>query len=122
MKKIQYALLVLLGLLLTGCWTTKSGQKSGVVVKIAREGRIWPTYEAELVKGGVADERGNSRVFLFSIGPFHSDLVEKAERALHLNEHVVVIYHCEEFVAPWQGQTRCFADDIQFPKIDFKTF
>lgn len=34
------------------------------------------------------------------------------------NNHVVLTYHCEEFVAPWRGETKCFVDDIKI--LEFK--
>ncbi len=100
--------------LLSGCWTVKSGQKSGIIVKVAKEGRYWGTYEAELIRGGLEDASGaTGREFHFTIGQFRSELVERAELAMQNNEHVIVYYHCEEFVAPWRGETKCFADDIK---------
>ncbi len=116
-SKIQYGLLVLLSLSLAACWTTKSGQKSGIIVKVAKEGRYWGTYEGELIKGGLEDASGVSgKEFLFTIGQFNSELVKKAKLAMQNNDHVILDYHCEEFIAPWRGETKCFVDDIQIVK------
>lgn len=113
-KKLLFLLLVVSTSLLTACWTVKSGQKSGIIVKVAKEGRYWGTYEAELIRGGLEDATGaTGREFHFTIGQFKSDLVERAELAMQNNSHVIVYYHCEEFVAPWRGETKCFADDIR---------
>ena len=108
-KKILYLLVLTNLALLTGCWTTKSGQKSGIIVKVAKEGSFWGTYEGELIKGGLENASGVSgREFHFTLGQFNSDLVKKAELAMQNNRHVIITYHCEEYVAPWRGETKCF--------------
>jgi hypothetical protein len=100
--------------LLTGCWTTQSGQKSGIIVKVAKEGRYWGTYEAELIRGGLDNASGaTGREFHFTLGQFKSDLVKKAIYAMENNKHVVLQYHCEAYVFPWSGETKCFVDVIK---------
>jgi hypothetical protein len=116
-KPLKYLSIVCLSLPLVACWTTKSGQKSGIIVKVAKEGKYWGTYEGEMIKGGLDNASGASgKSFLFTIGQFDSKLVKKARLAMQNNEHVVLNYHCEEFVAPWRGESECFADDIQILK------
>ncbi|MDX1836752.1 hypothetical protein DIZ81_03615 [Legionella taurinensis] len=113
-KKILMLPLLVAFSLLAGCWTTQSGQKSGIIVKVAKEGRWWGTYEGELIRGGLDNASGaTGREFHFTLGQFKSDLVEKAIYAMENNRHVVLTYHCEEFVAPWRGETRCFVDSIR---------
>jgi len=114
-KKSVFFFLLLCVPLLSSCWTNKSGQKSGIIVKVAKEGNYWGTYEGELIRGGLENASGalGGRAFNFTIGQFHSDLVKKAELALQNNDHVVINYHCEWWVAPWRGETNCFADEIQ---------
>lgn len=121
-KKSWFACIAISVCLLSGCWTVKSGQKSGIIVKVAKEGRYWGTYEAELIRGGLEDASGaTGREFHFTIGQFKSELVERAELAMQNNSHVIVYYHCEEFVAPWRGETKCFADDIKILETKYKT-
>lgn len=113
-KKTLFSILIMSTCLLTGCWTTKSGQKSGIIVKVAKEGRYWGTYEGEMIRGGLDNATGaTGREFHFTLGQFKSELVEQAERAMQNNEHVILTYHCEEFVAPWRGETKCFVDSIK---------
>ncbi|MDP3269651.1 MAG: hypothetical protein Q8M40_11495 [Legionella sp.] len=113
-KAGMYVLMLVTTLCLSGCWTTKSGQKSGIIVKVAKEGNYWATYEGELIRGGLENASGaTGREFHFTIGQFRSELVKKAETALQNNDHVIVTYHCEGLVAPWRGETNCFADDIK---------
>lgn len=120
-KKILFSLLLVSMSLLTGCWTTKSGQKSGIIVKVAKEGSYWGTYEGELIRGGLENASGaTGREFLFTLGQFKSDLVKQAQLAMQNNDHVIITYHCEQFVAPWRGETNCFVDKILIvqPKIN----
>ncbi|KTC86076.1 MULTISPECIES: hypothetical protein [Legionella] len=112
-RKFIFLLLVLSTGLLAGCWTIKSGQKSGIIVKVAKEGKFWGTYEGELIRGGLENASGaTGREFHFTIGQFKSSLVKKAELAMQNNDHVILTYHCEEFVMPWRGETKCFVDNI----------
>lgn len=104
---------MLLGLLLSGCWTTQRGEKHGVLVKLSKEGFIWETYEGELIRGGINDATGsNGKSFHFSFGQFRSELTRKASISLSQNKPIVLGYHCERFVAPWRGETNCFADSL----------
>lgn len=120
-KPLLCVLLVASTCLLTGCWVNKSGQKSGIIVKVAKEGRYWGTYEGELIRGGLEDASGaTGREFHFTLGQFKSDLVKKAELAMQHNSHVVIYYQCEEFVAPWRGETKCFVHDINILKSENK--
>jgi hypothetical protein len=112
-KKLLGLLLIVNTTLLTGCWTVKSGEKSGIIVKVAKEGRYWGTYEGELIRGGLDNASGaTGREFHFTLGQFRSELVKTAELAMQQNSHVIVFYHCEEFTLPWRGETKCFADKI----------
>lgn len=113
-KKRLFLPLILMVSLLSGCWTIESGQKSGIIVKVAKEGRWWGTYEGELIRGGLDNASGaTGREFHFTLGQFKSDLVEQAINAMENNRHVVITYHCEDYVAPWRGETHCFIDSIQ---------
>lgn len=115
------ALLIICTCLLTGCWTTKSGQKSGIIVKVAKEGRYWGTWEGELIRGGLEDASGaTGKSFHFTLGQFRTDLVTKAELAMQNNSHVIINYKCEEFVFPWRGETKCFIKEINILKNEDK--
>jgi hypothetical protein len=114
MKKIFLAALVLIPVcLLTGCWTTQKGQKSGIIVKVAKEGNFWGTYEGEMILGGLENASGASgRAFHFTLGQFKSDLVKQADYAMQNNRHVVITYHCDAYTMPWSGETKCFIKNI----------
>lgn len=111
MKKI--IAISLLASILSGCITTNEGKKRGVLVKVAKEGVIWGTYEGELIRGGLADSSGaNGSAFHFTLGQFKSKLIDSAMGALLQNKPIIIGYHCEAFTAPWRGETNCFADSI----------
>ncbi|KTC75358.1 secreted protein [Legionella birminghamensis] len=113
-KQMLFGVLLATIPMLTGCWTVQSGQKSGIIVKVAKEGRYWGTWEGELIRGGLDNASGaTGREFNFTLGQFKSDLVDEAIAAMENNRHVMVKYHCDQFVLPWSGETKCFADDIK---------
>jgi hypothetical protein len=116
MKKTLFTLCLLIVTLgLTGCWSVQKGQKSGIIVKVAKEGKYWGTYEGEMVLGGLENASGVSgRAFYFTLGQVNSDLVKKADFAMQNNRHVIVSYHCDAFTMPWSGETKCFVKRIDF--------
>lgn len=114
MKKIYLSFILLIALgLLPGCWSVQKGQKSGIIVKVAKEGKYWGTYEGEMVLGGLENASGvTGRAFYFTLGQFKSELVEQADYAMQNNKHVVISYHCDAFTLPWSGETKCFVTKI----------
>ena len=112
MKKL--IIILLISLSITGCWKNKEGQKVGVIVKVAKEGPIWGTYEGELIRGGLQDASGsNGQAFHFGFGAWKSELVEKAIQVMDKNKPVTISYECEVFVAPWRSNHHCFVTGIQ---------
>ncbi len=114
MKKILlFSFILITSGLLAGCWTVQKGQKSGIIVKVAKEGKFWGTYEGEIILGGLENASGVSgRAFFFTIGQFKSELVKQAEYAMQNNKHVVISYHCDAYTLPWSGETKCFVNKI----------
>lgn len=113
MIEYKNLLLLFLTLSLTGCWTDQDGQKTGMIVKVAKEGSFWKTYEGELIRGGFDSGTGsNGRAFHFTLGQFRNALVKKAFDMMEKNKPVIIYYHCEKFRAPWRGATNCFLDKI----------
>lgn len=101
------------GLALSGCWTTKEGQKTGTIVKVSKEGFWWGTYEGELIRGGFDEGTGSiGKSFHFSLGQFKNSNVVFALDLMNKNKPVSIAYHCESFVAPWRGGSNCFLDKI----------
>jgi len=114
-KTVAIGSLLIICLNLTACWSVQKGQKSGIIVKVAKEGKLWGTYEGEMVLGGLENASGVSgRAFHFTLGQFKSDLVNKADYAMENNKHVVVTYHCDAVTLPWSGETKCFVNNIDY--------
>lgn len=114
MKNLFIAAFVLLTTcLLAGCWVVEKGQKSGIIVKVSKEGKFWGTYEGEIVLGGLENASGvTGRAFFFTLGQFKSELVKQAEFAMQNNRHVIIFYRCDAFTFPWSGETKCFVTRI----------
>ena len=115
MKKLLLTtILLVFSCFLSGCWTVQNGQKSGIIVKIAKEGKFWGTYEGEIILGGLENATGVSgRAFFFSLGQVRSELVKQAEFAMQNNRHVIISYHCDAYTLPWSGETKCFVTEIK---------
>ncbi len=112
-KNFLSSIILISSCLLTGCWTIQKGQKSGIIVKVAKEGNFWGTYEGEIILGGLENASGVSgRAFFFTLGQFKSDLVKQADFAMQNNKHVVISYHCDAYTLPWSGETKCFVTQI----------
>ncbi len=123
MKKLLLSSIILIAIsLLTGCWSVQKGQKSGIIVKVAKEGKFWGTYEGEMVLGGLENASGVSgRAFFFTLGQFNSDLVKQANYAMQNNKHVVITYHCDAYTLPWSGETKCFVTHVKILDEETKT-
>lgn len=112
MKKLLAVSAVCLAL--SGCWTTDTGQKTGLLVKISKEGFFWGTYEGELIRGGFDNGTGgNGRSFHFTLGQTKNHNVRQSLELMEINKPVVITYHCEAWVAPWRGENKCFLDKVK---------
>lgn len=61
-------LAIVLSLLLTGCWDSGTGEKVGIITKVAKQGAMCPTWEAEIQRGGMSNGSGvNGQTFDFTI-------------------------------------------------------
>lgn len=74
--------------------TPSEGKKVGSIVKLAKEGLFYKTWEGELIRGRLNDGSGSfGSIFLFVIEDIK--LVEKAMYAMENNKEVIIYYHCE---------------------------
>lgn len=100
---------------LSGCWTTSTGQKTGVIVKLAKEGIFIGTWEAELIRGGFSNGDGvNGQSFHFTVQ--NKNLVEKLKQYFENQKEVLISYHHEFITAPGRGETKNFLDDVKLIK------
>ncbi len=65
---VLFTTLVLSLFTLSGCIDTGTGSNVGIITKIAKQGVICPTWEAEIVRGGMSNGSGvNGQSFHFTI-------------------------------------------------------
>ena len=96
---------------ITGCWETSQGQKTGIIVKLAREGAFVKTWEAELVRGGFSSGSGvNGKSFHFTIE--NEALIARLTDAFENQKEVIIKYHQEAFTGCTRGETQTFLDDV----------
>lgn len=112
MKKL---LILLLPLLISGCWETESGDKVGTIVKFSKEGALIKTYEAELIRGGLNNGSGSfGRPFDFTVED--SSLIPIVQRAMENNNEVKIHYH-REWITMWRCESdNYFLDSIEILK------
>lgn len=102
-------------LILSGCIETERGEKVGIINKISKEGLIFTTNEATLMRGGLNDGSGSwGQAFKFSIES--NDLANKLEQAINSGAQVKIKYHKEFIVAWWRGKENYLLDDFTFIK------
>src|SRR5258708_3645313 len=95
-NKVKYFGVFLCCISLSGCWNTSEGQKTGIIVKFAREGLLVKTYEAELIRGGFSNGSGaNGQSFHFSVEK--KEMAEKLKGAFENHKEVIIKYHSEVF-------------------------
>jgi hypothetical protein len=91
MKKL---ILISLLLCLTGCWELEKGEKTGKIVKVAKAGYIFKTWDGELIRGGLNDGSGSmGRAFHFAIE--NEEVVEKLKLAMESQKQINIKYHQE---------------------------
>ncbi len=95
-----------------GTKTTAEGEKVGVIVKLAQQGLFIKTYEAELIRGGLADGSGNiGSPFYFTIKD--KKVIEEAKNALD-HSHKVKIHYYTKLFSPLQSDSgNNFVDYIE---------
>lgn len=94
MKKLLIA--ALMALSLTGCIENGTGEKIGVITKIAKQGFFCPTWEAEIIRGGFSGGSGvNGASFHFTV---NSDAEAKLiTEAMEGQKEVKIHYRSEVF-------------------------
>jgi hypothetical protein len=95
MKK-TLMVIVLAAVALTGCVERGTGEKMGVVTKLAKQGLFCKTWEAEIVRGGLVGGSGvNGQSFHFTIE--NDDLAKKLQDAMENQKEVKIEYRTEVF-------------------------
>lgn len=103
MKKLMLVLALMLG----GCWNTGTASLKGYVIKMDGQGVIWPTMEAKMMEGSLNSGHMSQEINV----PGH--LIRAFEEAQTSGKLVLVKYHGELVVAPWRAATNKIADSIE---------
>lgn len=121
-KFLCLKILVLTGLCvcLCGCWTTQQGEKIGTVVKIAKEGLWFKTWEVEIIKGGMSNGSGGFGVKPFDATVSNQKILAVLQNAINNQQEVKITYHVEAFTWPTrneshEGENR-FIDSVEILK------
>lgn len=102
MKKMIMLLCVLI--IIAGCcpgccgYVTARGEKKGTIIKLAKEGIIFKTWEAEMVRGGMANGSGS-----FSTTPFYftiddKSLLQKIRASLDDQKEIKIEYKTRKYI------------------------
>jgi len=92
MKKMM--LLVAIAISLSGCKDTGTGEKIGVLTKVAQQGVFCKTYEAEMIRGGFNGGTGaNGSAFHFTIE--NEETAKKLEEAMVAQKEIHIHYRSE---------------------------
>lgn len=110
MKKLLIALMCFA---LTACYETEKGEKVGTIVKVASEGVLFKSNEAELIRGGMNGGSGG-----FGVTPFHftienDELLKKVQYAVTNQKEVRIVYHRELATLFRSESNDYFLDEIQ---------
>jgi len=112
MKKL---FLLLLPILIAGCWETENGVKVGQLVKLNKQGWFIKTIEGELIRGSMKDGSGAfGKPFDFTVE--NQALADRLQFALENQKTVKLHYHKE--LTTWFARTETsdnsFVDDVEF--------
>ncbi len=106
-------LICMMIILLSGCWETRTGEKIGNIVKFAKEGLFFKTYEVELMRGGFSNGSGSTGA-TFDVTVEDKKLIPVIEEAVNNHKSVVIKYHQELFTLPGRCESHnYFMDDIK---------
>ncbi len=92
LKKI--ALVSMACFALSGCWETQSGEKIGQITRVAQQGAVVKTWEAEIIRGGLSSGSGvNGSAFHFTIE--NDELLKKVQKAMADQSEVKITFSKE---------------------------
>lgn len=111
MKKL-ITILSISSLILTGCYTTEKGEKTGSIVKFAKEGFIIKTFEGELIRGNLNSGSGSfGRSFYFTVE--NLNLIKVIEKSMKEGKEVKIKYHKEWITFLRTENKNYFVDEIE---------
>lgn len=95
MRSIRLFVVGLIAMACAGCWDTGSGEKVGIITRVAQTGAFCKTWEATLIRGGLTGGSGAfSQPFDFTIEN-RDDAVEVLRQAMESGAEVKITYRSE---------------------------
>lgn len=101
---MQMIMILVVTLMLTGCWEFSEGEKVGTIIKFAKQGFICKTWEATIVRGGFSDGSGNAGTTVSYFTVSDEKLVAVVQGYMESQTEVKVRYKSEVL-------TLCRSDD-----------
>ena len=91
---LRLAAIALVAVSSTACWNTGSGEKIGVITKLAKSGVVFKTWEGQIVRGGLSGGSGVvGAPFDFTIED--DKLAEEVQRIMDQQKEVKIHYKSE---------------------------
>ena len=85
---------VVLSLLLSGCWDKGSGEKIGSIVRLQRTGMFCKTWEGEIIRGGLNSGSGSmGSIFHFTVED--EGVAQQVQKAMETQQEVKITYREE---------------------------
>lgn len=82
-------------LLISCSHVTATGEKTGTIVKLSKEGFFIKTYEAEMIKGGMNGGSGSFGVQPFNFTILNQSLLPIVQESFDKQKEITVKYHQE---------------------------
>jgi hypothetical protein len=92
-------------------WTISEGTRTGILYKISKKGRIFKTYEGELMLGN-SPMMTKESIWYFSVE--NKEVYQEMQQ--FEGKNVKVHYREKEDTFPWQGDTDYLVYDVQIIK------
>jgi hypothetical protein len=92
-------------------WTVSEGTRTGILYKISKKGRIFKTYEGELMLGN-SPMMTKESIWYFSVE--NKEVYQEMQQ--FEGKNVKVHYREKEDTFPWQGDTDYLVYDVQLIK------
>lgn len=84
-------------LIAMGSCTTARGEKIGTITKLAEQGPVCPTWEAQIIRGGITGGTGAfGAPFDFTIPKERADLVKAIRTFMEAGQEVKIRYYSYE--------------------------
>jgi hypothetical protein len=117
MKRLGLTLLIATAAMASACTPVPSAQKNGTLVKLAHQGKVFKTWEAELVRGGSYTGGTGVQGAPFDFTVADPALLAKVKTAFDEQQEVRITYH-RSWPTPFSSETGNFLDSIEVISAD----